>query len=280
MMGDQPSNCVSSSINTNTLQQTHYVSNDSIKESEQHKQISITTTSTFAGSSTLVQTASSVDSIIGQQQHEIAIDSSNFPDDLSGLNSVDLAAITGRTQSSVGANCNTKMEYYGFAPSSIPTPASANGHHPQHQHAAHSQQHLQQQFNGPGSAPAGPSCCSSADSGHHSASGSISCGTGGDFFRRPSSSSSNVLNQSHYQQNFDHLRLNQQSLIKVNLCLFYCWELICLGTRPVCTRASSNILFSIFKPFAFKYSSTAASRSSELAATFIAATSMGWKASN
>ena len=65
-------------------------------------------------------------------------------------------------------------------------------------------------------APAGPSCCSSADSGHHSASCSVSGVAGGDFFRRPSSSSSsNALNQSHQQQNFDHLRLQQQSLIKV-----------------------------------------------------------------
>jgi hypothetical protein len=113
------------------------------------------------------------------------------------------------------------LKYFCFAPSSIPTPTSANGHHFQQQHAAHSQQHLQHQFNGPGSAPAGPSCCSSADSGHHSASGSISGGTGGDFFRRPSSSSSNVQNQSHQQQNYDHLRLHQQSLIKVDFCHYY-----------------------------------------------------------
>jgi hypothetical protein len=124
MMGDPPSKCISSTSSTSTLQQTHYsvphtsvdVSNDSIKEREQHKQISITTTSFSGHSTTLVQTASSVDSIIGQQQHEIAIDSDNFLESLSGLDGTigDLTTITGHagTQSSGGVNCNAKMEVF------------------------------------------------------------------------------------------------------------------------------------------------------------------------
>ena len=97
-------------------------------------------------------------------------------------------------------------------PTSIANPASANGHQHLQQQQNITQQNLQQQqFNGPGSAPAGPSCCSSADSGHHSAGGSVSGGTttGFDYFRRPSSSSSsNVLNQ-----NTDQQRLQQQKII-------------------------------------------------------------------
>uniref|UniRef100_A0A1I8BSG8 Uncharacterized protein n=1 Tax=Meloidogyne hapla TaxID=6305 RepID=A0A1I8BSG8_MELHA len=218
--------CVSSATSSSnfSLQQTSFVDTftnvdsskkDSEKEKEQqHKQILATTSSSISGhSSTFVQ-STNVD--CGGQQQNDDITSDNFPEDLSGLDGispiVDLSLTgNGRAQNS-GGNCNAKVEFFGFGPTSLATPASTNGHHhPQQQlNVLYSQQNLlqQQQFNGPGSAPAGPSCCSSADSGHHSAGGSVPGGTSVDFFRCPSSSSSsNLLNHCH--QNIDQ----QQKLI-------------------------------------------------------------------
>ncbi|CAK5114488.1 unnamed protein product [Meloidogyne enterolobii] len=226
MMGqDVPTTtCVSSATSSNiSQQQTNFVgafsnidsSNDLIKENEQNKQSATTTSSISSHSSTFLQTTSNVD-YLGQQQQD-DINSDNFPEDLNGLDGIspigDLSLAANVIGPNSGGKCNSKVEFFGFVPTSIANPASANGHqHLQQQQNINSQQNLQQQqFNGPGSAPAGPSCCSSADSGHHSAGGSVSGGTttGFDYFRRPSSSSSsNVLNQ-----NTDQQRLQQQKII-------------------------------------------------------------------
>nr|CAD2183752.1 unnamed protein product [Meloidogyne enterolobii] len=224
MMGqDVPTTtCVSSATSSNiSQQQTNFVgafsnidsSNDLLKENEQNKQLATTTSSISSHSSTFLQTTSNVD-CLGQQQQD-DLNSDNFPEDLNGLDGISPIGDLSLTANIIGPNSggNSNSKFFGFVPTSIANPASANGHqHLQQQQNINSQQNLQQQqFNGPGSAPAGPSCCSSADSGHHSAGGSVSGGTttGFDYFRRPSSSSSsNVLNQ-----NTDQQRLQQQKKI-------------------------------------------------------------------